>query len=66
MTADQINNHLASGGRVMVAAYYRATVYRQKNAGAFVNQGDKLYVKRGRSYEYLGRNDRPLVAIRLY
>ena len=62
--ADRINNHLAAGGRVVIATYTRATVYDQRHAGWFSVAGYSLYVRHGRGKVSLGLADRPSVGIR--
>lgn len=65
MTAQEINQHLSAGGVCQVTTYQRSTVYTEDHAGWFVDKRDGLYVRRGKSLDYLGPNDRPYVGIRL-
>jgi len=50
VTADQINDHLAAGGRVVIGTYTRSTVYGCEHSGCFeTGQDGNLYVRHGRS-----------------
>ena len=64
-TAERLNAHLSAGGRVVVATYTRATVYSAKHCGWFVDKADGVYVRHGRTFDYLGKAEKPLVGIRL-
>ena len=65
MTAAELNAHLETGGVVQVTTYARSTVYEQKHAGFFRDNGTELFVRRGKRWDCLGRVDRPYVGIRL-
>ncbi len=64
MTAQELNNHLASGGVVQVSTYGKSKVYHQVNTGDFTQRDNGLYVRRGRGRDYLGPIGRPWVSIR--
>lgn len=57
MNANKLNNHLASGGVVLVSTYCKSWQYEAKHAGWFTESNGELYVKRGKSRDYLGRVD---------
>lgn len=68
ITADRLNAHLENGGSVVVASYTRATIYKPRNAGCFLNDSNgNILVRRGRSRECLtwGGGAHLLCAIRL-
>lgn len=63
--ADQLNEHLESGGIVQITTYEKSTVYKQNNAGVFVDRNGSLYVQRGRNLDRLSFGNHILVSIRL-
>ena len=65
--ADELNNHLAGGGTVIVTTHMRATEYSKKHAGWFsmTSKGD-LQVNHGRGNNCLSIGNRLLVSVRLY
>lgn len=65
MNANELNEHLASGGVVQVTTYLRSTLYTRKHAGWFEQRNGSLYVRRGRKFDCLSIGDRLLVGIRL-
>jgi hypothetical protein len=64
-TAASLNAHLQSGGVVQVTTYLKSTLYQQKHAGMFVQKGERLFVKRGKSLDCLAVGECCLVGIRL-
>ena len=64
-TANELNQHLESGGVVQVTTYLRSTIYGQKHAGYFHELEDgALAVQHGRTFNRLSMGERLLVAIR--
>lgn len=49
-TASKIAGHLASGGRVVVGMYTRATVYSRRHAEVFRATRSGLYVRNGKKH----------------
>jgi hypothetical protein len=49
--AARIRAHLASGGKVVVGTYTRATVYSGKHDDLFRATRSGLYVRRGRGWD---------------
>jgi hypothetical protein len=69
ITAEKLNEVLASGATVVVATHYRATNYTKKHAGMFFTGKDQnLYVKHGKSQNCLTYNAGKslLVSIKAY
>lgn len=65
-TADQLNAHLAAGGRVQVSTCLRSTLYGKPHVGWFTNNGKgELFVRCGRGRDCLAFPGRLLVSIRL-
>ena len=65
-TADQINDHLKSGGIVQVATHLKAITYDERHAGMFSEGKDGcLYVARRKHKDCLSTGQRLLVAIRM-
>jgi hypothetical protein len=66
-TAAELNAFLANDQTafVQITTHGKSTLYRSKHAGWFsVDSKGGLYVRRGRSRDYLGPQDQPWVAIR--
>lgn len=66
LTANHLNQHLASGGIVQITTYARSTLYSSKHAGWFTEDAKgAIYVKRGRSKDQVAMPGRWLVGVRL-
>jgi hypothetical protein len=64
ITAAILNQHLAEGGVVQVATHLVSTLYKSQHAGMFVQQGEDVFVKRGKYLDRLTLSGKPLVSIR--
>jgi hypothetical protein len=64
--ADELNEHLARGGVVVISSYLKATQYDPKHTGMFFMRGINLYVKHGNRSVCLSAVGIPNVSIKLY
>jgi hypothetical protein len=51
MLCREIEDHLASGGIVVVATMTKATMYSKKHIGMFKADKSGVYVRRGKSWD---------------
>lgn len=63
---NDVNEHLASGGKVLIRTHTAATLYSQKHAGWFTQSKDgSIFVKHGKRSVCLGSTRILLVAAKL-
>ena len=63
---NDVNEHLASGGKVLIRTHTTATLYSQKHAGWFTQSKDgSIFVRHGKRTVCLGSTRLLLVAAKL-